>query len=53
MMEMKKGLHGKEIYEAKKDPQFQKPYVDVDESNCRTGRRCLTVTCTVVSRTRG
>lgn len=31
MMEMKKGLHGKEIYEAKKDPQFQKPYVDVDE----------------------
>ena len=30
-MEMKKGLHGKEIYEAKKDPQFQKPYVDVDE----------------------
>lgn len=30
-MEMKKGLHGKEIYEAKKDPAFQKPYVDVDE----------------------
>ena len=44
-----------EIYDAKKDPQFSKGFIDIDEMRTRTledGENCRIVICTAALRER-